>query len=459
MDYDFKVKTANERAKVEDLFDYEGCKVGRGTYGHVYKARRKDCSDSRDYALKQIEGTGLSMSACREIALLRELKHLNVINLIRVFLSHNDRKVWLLFDYAEHDLWHIIKFHRAAKANKKPVMVPKGMVKSLLYQILDGIHYLHTNWVLHRDLKPANILVMGEGSERGRVKIADMGFARLFNAPLKPLADLDPVVVTFWYRAPELLLGARHYTKAIDIWAIGCIFAELLTSEPIFHCRQEDIKTSNPYHHDQLDRIFNVMGFPHEKEWEDIRKMPEHPTLLKDFKRSSYQNCSLVKYMERHKIKPDSRAFHLLQKLLLMDPTKRITSEQAMQDVYFSEDPLPTQDVFAGCSIPYPKREFLTDDDQDDKGDANKMSRQNPAASVSCNQGGESINHSNQAKRVRLAPPQNQQQGGGGGGGGGQQPEFHHMSQQQQNQQGGGQSGQNVMFQGQQSQNQFGQRF
>lgn len=216
-----------------------------------------------------------------------------------------------MFDYAEHDLWHIIKFHRAAKANKKPVLVPKGMVKSLLYQILDGIHYLHSNWVLHRDLvsnddkphhwpnaihltrfrfiphqKPANILVMGEGNERGRVKIADMGFARLFNAPLKPLADLDPVVVTFWYRAPELLLGARHYTKAIDIWAIGCIFAELLTSEPIFHCRQEDIKTSNPYHHDQLDRIFNVMGFPQDKDWEDIRKMPEHHTLTKDFKRS-----------------------------------------------------------------------------------------------------------------------------------------------------------------------------
>eukprot|EP00061_Rhincodon_typus_P014298 g41236.t1 len=98
--------------------------------------------------------------------------------------------------------------------------------------------------------------------EQRKLKWADMGFARLFNSPLKPLADLDPVVVTFWYRAPELLLGARHYTKAIDIWAIGCIFAELLTSEPIFHCRQEDIKTSNPYHHDQLDRIFNVMGFP-----------------------------------------------------------------------------------------------------------------------------------------------------------------------------------------------------
>ncbi|KAI2652393.1 Cyclin-dependent kinase 19 [Labeo rohita] len=313
MDYDFKTKLAAERERVEDLFEYEGCKVGRGTYGHVYKAKRKDGKDEKEYALKQIEGTGISMSACREIALLRELKHPNVIALQKVFLSHSDRKVWLLFDYAEHDLWHIIKFHRASKANKKPMQLPRGMVKSLLYQILDGIHYLHANWVLHRDLKPANILVMGEGPERGRVKIADMGFARLFNSPLKPLADLDPVVVTFWYRAPELLLGARHYTKAIDIWAIGCIFAELLTSEPIFHCRQEDIKTSNPFHHDQLDRIFSVMGFPADKDWEDIRKMPEYPTLQKDFRRTTYANSSLIKYMEKHKVKPDSKVFLLNQ--------------------------------------------------------------------------------------------------------------------------------------------------
>ncbi|XP_078505292.1 cyclin-dependent kinase 19 isoform X2 [Lissotriton helveticus] len=332
--------------------------------------------DEKDYALKQIEGTGISMSACREIALLRELKHPNVIALQKVFLSHNDRKVWLLFDYAEHDLWHIIKFHRASKANKKPMQLPRCMVKSLLYQILDGIHYLHANWVLHRDLKPANILVMGEGPERGRVKIADMGFARLFHSPLKPLADLDPVVVTFWYRAPELLLGARHYTKAIDIWAIGCIFAELLTSEPIFHCRQEDIKTSNPFHHDQLDRIFSVMGFPADKDWDDIRKMPEYPTLQKDFRRTTYANSSLMKYMEKHKVKPDSKVFLLLQKLLTMDPMKRITSEQAIQDSYFHEDPLPTLDVFAGCQIPYPKREFLNEDEPEEKAEKNQHHQQ-----------------------------------------------------------------------------------
>uniref|UniRef100_A0AAY5EHA9 Protein kinase domain-containing protein n=1 Tax=Electrophorus electricus TaxID=8005 RepID=A0AAY5EHA9_ELEEL len=265
---------------------------------------------------------------CVCFELLRELKHPNVIALQKVFLSHSDRKVWLLFDYAEHDLWHIIKFHRASKANKKPMQLPRGMVKSLLYQILDGIHYLHANWVLHRDLKPANILVMGEGLERGRVKI--------------------------------------------DIWAIGCIFAELLTSEPIFHCRQEDIKTSNPFHHDQLDRIFSVMGFPADKDWEDIRKMPEYPTLQKDFRRTTYANSSLIKYMEKHKVKPDSKVFLLLQKLLTMDPTKRITSEQALQDPYFLEDPLPTSDVFAGCQIPYPKREFLNEDEPEEKTEKNQ---------------------------------------------------------------------------------------
>ncbi|XP_041043563.1 cyclin-dependent kinase 19 isoform X2 [Carcharodon carcharias] len=330
MDYDFKTKLAAEREKVEDLFEYEGCKVGRGTYGHVYKAKRKDGNDEKEYALKQIEGTGISMSACREIA------------------------------------------------------------------------------------KPANILVMGEGPERGRVKIADMGFARLFNSPLKPLADLDPVVVTFWYRAPELLLGARHYTKAIDIWAIGCIFAELLTSEPIFHCRQEDIKTSNPFHHDQLDRIFSVMGFPADKDWEDIRKMPEYPTLQKDFRRTTYANSSLIKYMEKHKVKPDSKVFLLLQKLLTMDPTKRITSEQALQDPYFLEEPLPTTDVFAGCQIPYPKREFLNEDEPEEKGEKNQQqTQQHQQQTTQQNQ------QQQQAPQQQSSTQTNGTAAGGGGGGGG----------------------------------------
>ena len=259
MDYEFKKRCESKRDRVEDLFEFEGCKVGRGTYGHVFKAKRKAGSDSKEYALKKIEGTIVSLSACREISVLKELKNPNLINLQRVFLSPPPHEgIWLLLDYAEYDLWHIIKHHMMKKKKREPVIIPKAMVKSLLFQILDGIHYLHANWVLHRDLKPANILVMGEGPERGRVKIADLGFARHFCSPLKPLADVDPVVCTFWYRAPELLLGARHYTKAIDIWAIGCIFAELVTSEPIFHCGMEDAKPGNPYHYEQLHKIFQV---------------------------------------------------------------------------------------------------------------------------------------------------------------------------------------------------------
>ena len=387
MDPEFRAELTKRRENVEDLFDFEGQKIGRGTYGHVYKATKKNSNTSDVYALKQIEGQGVTMSACREIELLRELDHPNVITILRVFLSHADRRVWLLFHYAEHDLWHIIKYHRTAKAankhkgpygaqNPAATMRPT-MVKSLLHQILAGICYLHDNWILHRDLKPANILVMGNGKERGRVKIADMGFARLFNNPLKPLADCDPVVVTFWYRAPELLLGARHYTKAIDIWAIGCIYAELLISEPLFHCRQEDNKSNNPYHRDQLERIFSVMGFPNERDWEEIRRMPENNKLTKEFHKANYANVSLSKYMEKHRVKHDSVEFALLNKLLTMDPTKRITCKDALDDVYFHEQPLPHYDVFNGMEIPYPNRVVLTEDDSDNKSNVTATSSKN----------------------------------------------------------------------------------
>ncbi|OAF67926.1 Cyclin-dependent kinase 8 [Intoshia linei] len=369
MESNFFLKNNFKGVNVDDLFIYQDSKVGRGTYGHVYKAKSRNIKDTKEYAIKLIEGSGVSMSACREIALLRELNHRNLINLNRVFLSHRERRVWLLFDFSEHDLWHIIKFHRLMRQTKPDTLqslhsIPQQVIKSLMFQILQGISYLHSNWILHRDLKPANILVMGEGSECGTVKIADMGFARLFNSPLKPLVDIDPVVVTFWYRAPELLLGARHYTMAIDIWAIGCIFAELLTTEPIFHCRQEDLKTSNPYHQEQLERIFYILGYPDVKDWEDLVIMPEYGTLCRDFdKKTNYNISRLRQYLERHKVDPDCVEFELMKKMLIMDPKKRISAEEAMLYGYFHEEPHKTDNAFE-CfeKIIYPKRDFIRDE-------------------------------------------------------------------------------------------------
>lgn len=175
------------------------------------------------------EGDGVSPTAIREIMLLRECLHENIVKLVNVHINHGDMSLYLAFDYAEHDLYEIIRHHR----EKITCSINPYTVKSLLWQILNGLNYLHSNWIIHRDLKPSNILVMGEGEEQGVVKIGDFGLARIFQAPLRPLSE-NGVVVTIWYRAPELLLGSKHYTSAVDMWAVGCIFAELLTLKPLF---------------------------------------------------------------------------------------------------------------------------------------------------------------------------------------------------------------------------------
>lgn len=120
-------------------------------------------------------------------------------------------------------------------------MIPESILKSVLWQLLNGVSYLHQNWIIHRDLKPANIMLTANGI----VKIGDLGLARLFKDPLQSLYAGDKVVVTIWYRAPELLLGGRHYTPSIDLWAVGCIFAELLALRPIF--KGEETKADNNF--------------------------------------------------------------------------------------------------------------------------------------------------------------------------------------------------------------------
>ena len=129
----------------------------------------------------------------------------------------------------KHATQQIIHHHSSTRTN-----LSVAILKTLLWQLINGVAYLHDNWVIHRDLKPANILVTAAGD----VKIGDLGLARIYASPLQPLYTSDKVVVTIWYRSPDLLLGARHYTISVDMWSLGCIFGELIGLRPMFKVNQ-----------------------------------------------------------------------------------------------------------------------------------------------------------------------------------------------------------------------------
>lgn len=219
--------------------------LSSGTYGRVYKAKEvgpSNDTNTRVYAIKKFKTDrggdahmhrGISQSAIREIALNRELRHENIVWLREVMLEHHS--IFLVFEYVEHDMLQIIHYHLSVL--RKPL--DGVMIKSLIWQLLRGIQYLHENWIMHRDLKPANILMTSQGV----VKIGDLGLARIYSDPMVSLYSTDMVVVTIWYRAPELLLGARHYTDGIDMWAIGCIWGELLALRPMF--KGEEVRSGS----------------------------------------------------------------------------------------------------------------------------------------------------------------------------------------------------------------------
>ncbi|KZV88247.1 kinase-like protein [Exidia glandulosa HHB12029] len=333
--------------------------ISSGTYGRVYKATGKD--DGRAYAIKKFkpdkEGevttyTGISQSAIREIALNREIAHDNVVALREVILE--DKSIYMVFEYADHDFLQVIHHHSHTLRSG----IPTAVLKSLTYQLLNGLLYLHNAHILHRDLKPANILITAQGV----VKIGDLGLARLAHQPLQPLVQGDKIVVTIWYRAPELLLGAKHYNKAIDNWAVGCVLAELVSLRPIFKGEEAkmDSKKTVPFQRDQILKIVEVLGTPDERTWPGIVYMPEWHSMSQ---LDTYQN-QLHQWCSSHNRLRSPSGIDLLKKMFEYDPDKRITAQDALQHKWFTEDPKPSRNVFQTISqsqCPPPRR--LSPDD------------------------------------------------------------------------------------------------
>lgn len=344
--------------------------ISSGTYGRVYKAVGRH-GQKGEFAIKkfkpdkegeQVQYTGISQSAVREMALCSELSHVNVIKLVEIILE--DKCIFMVFEYAEHDLLQIIHHH--TQQPRHPI--PPATIKSIMFQLLNGCQYLHSNWVLHRDLKPANIMV----TSAGEVRIGDLGLARLFYKPLHSLFNGDKVVVTIWYRAPELLLGSRHYTPAIDMWAVGCIFAELLSLRPIFKGEEAkmDSKKTVPFQRHQMQKIVDIMGLPAKDKWPLLVSMPEYSNLsmlsastrsrLENWYNTTISNHSTTSAPSTTGLGPEG--YDLLAKLLEYDPEKRLTAEQALQHKFFSTGEKLSLNCFEGIQDKYPHRRVSQDD-------------------------------------------------------------------------------------------------
>ncbi|KAI9365638.1 kinase-like domain-containing protein [Pilaira anomala] len=259
----------------EELREMKIEKLGEGTYGIVYKAQNRETNEV--VALKRIrldnEEEGVPCTAIREISLLKELKHPNIVRLYDVL--HTEKKLTLVFEYLDSDLKKFLDSYGGD--------IDVITLKQLMYQLLKGIAFCHAHRVLHRDLKPQNLLI----NKKGELKLGDFGLARAYGIPVRSYSH---EVVTLWYRAPDVLMGSRQYSTSIDLWSAGCIFA--------------------------------VLGTPTEEIWPKVSQLPEYKRDFEIFPKIQLE--TLLPKLDHHGI-------DLLKRLLEYPPEKRITASDALQ--------------------------------------------------------------------------------------------------------------------------------
>ncbi len=236
-----------------------------------------------------------------KIKFYKETKEGNKSNLI---------KIYLVFEYMNHDLYGLI--------HSSNVYFNYKQMKNIMFQILEGVRYLHSVSLIHRDLKSSNILM----NNKGEIKITDFGLSRFYNPSSK--SPLTNCVVTLWYRAPEILLGSSYYDSSSDIWSVGCILVELLFGYVPFRGRSEN---------DQIEQIYKVLGTATDENWSGVNKLKYYSSTLG--KQIYYENKLKQELTERY----EEKVVDLIMRMLCYDPKNRITADQALDHSFFTSQP------------------------------------------------------------------------------------------------------------------------
>lgn len=284
-------------------------KLGEGSYGAVYKVH--DNTNGQNMAVKIIltkdSPEGIPSTTIREITNLKYCSHPNILSLINVYFYQD--QIELVLDCCESDLRNFIN-----KYQDIPKTYNKETIKNIIYQIIKGVSFMHSQAIVHRDLKPGNILIDVSSLE---VKIGDFGFSRKLSIPTRRYTR---EVSTLWYRAPELLLGSPLYSFGIDIWGIGCILAELVMKEPLFEGNSEI---------EELKMMFNVFGTFNDRLFPGFEKVLNTNKFLVRKKGEGIVNH----IKKRSKIDVGEECYDLLSKLLVVNQLKRISLNEALKHV------------------------------------------------------------------------------------------------------------------------------